>query len=1059
MVDYKKVGFIGLGAMGSGMAASLLNAGFSVRGFDVQEKAVQAFCSKGGSAAASPKEAARGVGVLVLMVTTAAQAEEVLFGSSGATEYIYDQAVLVLCSTVAPDFVRSLSKRLIEDWGISLVDAPVSGGVARAAAGTLTIMASGSDIAMERVRPVLSAMSERLYVVGNEPGAGSGVKMVNQLLAGVHIAAAAEAMALGARAGLSTRLLYDIIRNAAGSSWMFENRVPHMLAGDFTPHSALDIFVKDLGIVLAEGQSLRFPLPVAAAAHQQFLLGSAAGLGREDDSAVVKIFERLAGVSVAEPKSPPPALPKGATLAGLPPEWPGDAGGVVRAAEAWAATATLVVLDDDPTGTQTVHDIAVLTEWSVPTLKAELQGRPACFFILTNSRALPTREASDLTREICTNVAEAARAAGGVPFTVVLRGDSTLRGHFPHEVEAAAEVVGATDAWLLCPFFLQGGRYTIDDAHYVAEDDKLVPAGQTEFAKDAAFGYKSSNLREWVEEMTAGRVRATDVASVSIDTIRKGGPDAVRQQLCALPKGTVCIVNAASDGDMRVFAAGVLQAEREGRRFLCRTAASFVSACLGLEARPPLGPADVGAARGGHGGLIVVGSYVPKTTKQVEALLESRGSSLTCITVEAEAVSTKGSAAQEGAVRRAGAEADASLAKGRDTLIMTSRQLVAGSDAGASLAIGRAVSSALVDIVRSLRTRPRYILAKGGITSSDIAVKALGATRALVAGQALAGVPLWRLGAGSRHPGVPYIVFPGNVGGVQALAEVVARWAAAPPASTLSILKGAAEGGYAVGAFNVYNLEGAQAVVAAADEERSPALLQIHPAALAAGGPPLVAACSAAAREAKVPVAVHFDHGSDEEQLLSILEMGFDSLMVDGSQRDLGGNVSFTKRVAAAAAARGLAVEAELGRLSGTEDGLTVEEYEGRLTDPSQAAEFLESTGVQLLAVCIGNVHGHYPPSGPKLDIPRLQALQAVAREKGALLVLHGASGLPPDLIQECVAAGVVKFNVNTEVRGAYMAALREGGKDVADVMAAARQRMQAVCSEKMRMFGSAGRA
>jgi L-threonate 2-dehydrogenase len=203
----------------------------------------------------------------------------------------------VLTSTVSPAFARETATRL-EAIGRELLDAPMSGGVARAAEGSLTVMASGSPAAFERAEPVLAAIAAQVYRVGEECGQGSTVKMINQLLAGVHIAAAAEAMAFGAQAGVDPALLYEVISNSAGSSWMFQNRVPHMLAGDFTPLSAVNIFVKDLGIVLETGTALRFPLPLSAAAHQLFLMAAAAGLGREDDAAVVKVFEQLAGVSV-----------------------------------------------------------------------------------------------------------------------------------------------------------------------------------------------------------------------------------------------------------------------------------------------------------------------------------------------------------------------------------------------------------------------------------------------------------------------------------------------------------------------------------------------------------------------------------------------------------------------------------------------------------------------------------------------------------------------------------------------------------------------------------------
>jgi 3-hydroxyisobutyrate dehydrogenase len=294
------VGVIGLGAMGMGMARRLVDAGFAVRGYDVRAEAVQTFAAAGGQAAASPAEAARDAQILLLMVVSAAQAEAVLFGADGVVPALPRGAVVILSSTVPASVATALGERLAAT-GHLLLDAPVSGGVVGAESGRLTIMASGVPEAFAKAEAALAAMAAKVYRLGDAPGIGSTVKAVNQLLAGVHIAAAAEAMAFGVRAGADPRTLFEVISNSAGSSWMFQNRVPHMLDGDYAPRSAVEIFVKDLGLVLDAGRELRFPLPLAAAAHQLFLMAAAAGLGREDDAAVVKIFERLAGISVGGP--------------------------------------------------------------------------------------------------------------------------------------------------------------------------------------------------------------------------------------------------------------------------------------------------------------------------------------------------------------------------------------------------------------------------------------------------------------------------------------------------------------------------------------------------------------------------------------------------------------------------------------------------------------------------------------------------------------------------------------------------------------------------------------
>ncbi|PKA61325.1 putative 3-hydroxyisobutyrate dehydrogenase, mitochondrial [Apostasia shenzhenica] len=1053
----KKLGFIGLGAMGFGMASHLLKSNFSVHAFDVYKPTLSRFADLGGIIGDSPKEVVKGVEALVIMVANELQVESVLYGDSGSVSDLSDGATVILSSTVSPGFVARLEKRLRdENKGLKLVDAPVSGGVKRAAEGALTVMASGTDEALSCAGSVLSALSEKLYVMKGGCGAASSIKMINQLLAGVQIAAAAEAMAFGARLGLKAKLLFEILKHSTGFSWILENRVPHMLENDYTPCSAVDIFVKDLGIVSKEGSNLKIPHVISSTALQLFISASACGWGRYDDSAVVKVYEMLAGVKVEGKHS---VISKENLLKSLPCEWQDDPIENLDELQLQNSSQILVVLDDDPTGTQTVHNIEVLTEWSVETLAKEFSKRPKCVFILTNSRALSTEKAVALTKDICRNVDSASKTVEGINYTVVLRGDSTLRGHFPEEADATISVLGEMDAWIIAPFFLQGGRYTIGDVHYVADSDRLVPVGETEFSKDAAFGYNSSDLKEWIEEKTKGRVPACSVASVSIDLLRRGGPAGVCNYLCSLRKGSICIVNAASERDMAVFAAGMIKAEKQGKRFLCRTAASFVSARIGIKPRPPLCPQDLGISETIRGGLIVVGSYVPKTTKQVEKLKSRLGNKLKCIEVSVDKVAMKTFADRVEEIDLAAEKANASLKAHKDTLLMTSRQLITGKSASESLEVNFKVSSALVDIVRRITVLPRYIVAKGGITSSDIASKALEARRAVVVGQAFAGVPLWQLGQESRHPGVPYIVFPGNVGDDGALAEVVEKWSYHCKISRKDLLLNAEKGGYAVGAFNIYNLEGVEAVVAAAEEQNSPAILQIHPGALKQGGLPLVACCVSAAEQAKVPVTIHFDHGSSKTEIIEALELGFDSLMVDGSNLTFKENLSCTKQMSVLAHAKGMLVEAELGRLSGTEDDLTVEEYEACLTDVAQAEEFIDETNLDALAVCIGNVHGNYPSSGPRLRLDLLKELRAVTKKKGVSLVLHGASGLPPELIKECIKLGVRKFNVNTEVRNAYMESLRKPGKDLVHVLASAKEAMKAVIAEKMQLFGSSGKA
>lgn len=460
-------------------------------------------------------------------------------------------------------------------------------------------------------------------------------------------------------------------------------------------------------------------------------------------------------------------LPLAEALASLPPEWPDDPTPAIQAARR-AAGQTVVVVDDDPTGTQAVHGVPVLTDWPVEALADELRGDLPAVFLLTNSRSLPLAEAQAINRAIGRNLTDASRRAGR-PFVVISRGDSTLRGHFPGEVDALAEGLGEPDApRLLIPYLREGGRYTLGDVHYIADGDRLLPVGQSEFARDATFGFRASNLREWVAEKSGGRIAADSVASVSLDDLRLGGPERAAEILLGLAPAQVCVINAASPRDLQVFTLGLLGAEARGGRFIYRSAPSFVAARAGTGPRPGLTPADLQLP--GGGGLTIVGSYVPKTSGQLQALL-GRGQ---VRPVELDVAALLRPADRAAEIGRAAAEATAGLRAGEDVAIYTSRTLITGPDAEQSLAIGRAVSDGLVALLGAIDARPRYLLAKGGITSSDLATRGLGMRRAMVLGQVIPGVAVWQAGPESRFPGLSYLVFPGNVGGPDALADAVA---------------------------------------------------------------------------------------------------------------------------------------------------------------------------------------------------------------------------------------------------------------------------------------------
>ena len=288
---------IGLGSMGFGMAQSLNRAGFSVAGFDVSGDATARLADEGGRAAASPADAAAGADIVVSVVVNAEQTEAILFGRHGVAETLPKGGVFISSATMAPDIARQLAVRL-EATGRHYLDAPISGGSVRARDGALTILASGSPAAFAKARPALTAMASKVYELGDEAGLGAAFKMINQLLAGVHIAAASEAMAFAARQGLNLEKVYEVITASAGNSWMFENRMPHVLTGDYTPHSAVEIFVKDLGIIQDMARSARFPVPVAASALQMFLATAGIGMGRDDDASVARLYARLGSVTL-----------------------------------------------------------------------------------------------------------------------------------------------------------------------------------------------------------------------------------------------------------------------------------------------------------------------------------------------------------------------------------------------------------------------------------------------------------------------------------------------------------------------------------------------------------------------------------------------------------------------------------------------------------------------------------------------------------------------------------------------------------------------------------------
>lgn len=453
-------------------------------------------------------------------------------------------------------------------------------------------------------------------------------------------------------------------------------------------------------------------------------------------------------------------------IARLPPETQRELLPVIRE-EFIKSGKTVVVLDDDPTGTQTCYDTMVLTSWTIPLLAEELEKKPSILFILTNSRSMPEQAAVRLAREVGENL-RAASIKSGRQIAVISRSDSTLRGHFPAEVDAVAgalNLVGAVT--VIVPAFIEGGRLTFEDVHYIREEGEFIPVADTPFARDAVFGYRHSNLKEWVSEKTKGRIQAADVVSISLNDIRLKGPQMVAEKLQTCLPGQVCIVNACSYRDLEVFVMGLLMAEQAGQTFLYRTSATFVSIRAGIAPGKIFNP-EKPSNGFRHGSLTVVGSYVPKTTRQLSHLLNEKTHHSIEVDVSKLFHSKDTSSLADAIIK----ETDSLLASGDDVVIHTSRQLEKGADAEASLHINAVVSAHLVSIVRGITTRPAFMIAKGGITSSDLATKALSSEKALILGQVIPGVPVWRIDAKSKFADLLYVVFPGNVGNDGALTEV-----------------------------------------------------------------------------------------------------------------------------------------------------------------------------------------------------------------------------------------------------------------------------------------------
>jgi len=430
----------------------------------------------------------------------------------------------------------------------------------------------------------------------------------------------------------------------------------------------------------------------------------------------------------------------------------------------------LIVLDDDPTGSQTVHSCLLLTRWDVDTLREALLDAAPLFFVLTNTRGMDAARAEQLTREVCRNLKVAldalARSGHVIEPILISRSDSTLRGHYPVETDAIAGELGPFDAHFLIPAFIEGGRVTRDGVHYLIVDGEPVPVNETEFARDSVFGYTHAFLPDYVEEKTRGRIRAGQVERFGLAEIRSGS----LARLMALSGNVACVVDAESQSDLDAFARDLKAAAAQGKRFLCRSAAGIVSALAALPPQP-IAAADMHRyVRGGHPGAVLVGSHVNKTTRQLQQLLQEPD--VTPVEVDVSRLPDQAQVLREAVLSQIAAV----HSRGETAVIFTSRRELTFADERTRLAFGEQVSAFLMDIVHHLPEDIGFLISKGGITSNDVLSQGLSLRTARVLGQILPGCSVVRCPEDHpRFPDLPVVIFPGNVGDDSALATVYRR--------------------------------------------------------------------------------------------------------------------------------------------------------------------------------------------------------------------------------------------------------------------------------------------
>jgi uncharacterized protein YgbK (DUF1537 family) len=429
-----------------------------------------------------------------------------------------------------------------------------------------------------------------------------------------------------------------------------------------------------------------------------------------------------------------------------------------------------IVIDDDPTGNQTVYGIPLLTTWDIDTLVYELKHSPV-FFILTNSRSLSAEDSEKTYKEIAENIEKASKITGK-DFTVVSRSDSTLRGHFPLEPNTLNSTLSLDDAiTVFIPVMFEGNRITLNDTHFIIDDGALIPVNETPFAQDHSFKYSKANLREYIEEKSKGEIKSSDVYSFSLDVVRNEKVEVLSESILKIPAGHYCIFNSLNYSDLDKVAQALLLAEKSNKNIIYRTSSSFIPAYIGLEPKALIDKFELLSYKTSHGGLTVVGSYVKKSSEQLEKALELFDSSTI---IEIDVTSILEDVSQD-YIKYIIQRIDTNLKSGKHTIVFTSRNLVKGNDASSTINIASTISNALVNIVNGISARPKYLIAKGGITSHDLATKGLKMNRSKVIGQIKQGIPVWEMGNGTKFPKLPYIVFPGNVGTINTLKEVITK--------------------------------------------------------------------------------------------------------------------------------------------------------------------------------------------------------------------------------------------------------------------------------------------